>query len=177
VLSIWEDGPHFYRIENNDGKVWLMPVRKLRTAMNLYHPSGFKGKLLKRWFPVLHRLPLLKQYLHIETTKCSLADDLYDKLCQLFNTDRLEFAVFCGAPCVHQKLTIQLSNCKVSDHSEVAELFEREEGGLEAIGASWLRQRAQNCFLGRMAQWHSLVGADNLQNESFTGCTSVGTTT
>ena len=109
VLSIWEDSPSFYRIENNDGKVWLMPVSKLRTAMNLYQPSGYKGKLLKRWFPVVHRLPLLKQNLHIETTRCSLADDLYEKLCQLFHTDRLEFAVFCGTPCVHQKLTIQLS--------------------------------------------------------------------
>lgn len=133
VLSICEDRPSFYRIENNDGKVWLMPVSKLRTAMNLYQPSGVKGKLLKRWFPVLHRLPLLKQNLHIETTRCSLSDDLYDKLCQLFHTDRLEFAVFCGTPCVHQKLTIQLSigsrilgYCKVSNHSEVAKLFERE---------------------------------------------------
>ena len=133
VLSIWEDSPHFYRIENNDGKVWLMPISKLRTAMNLYQPSGFKGKLLKRWFPTLHCFPLLKQELHIETTRCSLADDLHDKLCRLFHTDRLEFAVFCGTPCVHQKLTIQLSTgsrilgyCKVSDHPEVVKLFERE---------------------------------------------------
>lgn len=133
VLSIWEDSPSFYRIENKDGKVWLMPVRRLRTAMHLYQPSGRNGKLLKRWFPLLHRLPLLKQKLHIETTRCSLAEDLYDKLCKLFNRDRLEFAVFCGTPCVHQKLTIQLSSgdnilgyCKVSDSKEVAELFSRE---------------------------------------------------
>ena len=133
VLSIWEDSPSFYRIENKDGKVWLMPVRRLRTAMHLYQPSGRNGKLLKRWFPLLHRLPLLKQKLHIETTRCSLAEDLYDKLCKLFNRDRLEFAVFCGTPCVHQKLTIQLSSgdnilgyCKVSDSKEVAELFIRE---------------------------------------------------
>lgn len=140
VLSIWEDNPSFYRIENNDGKVWLMPVNKLRTAMNLYQPSGVKGKLLKRWFPVLHRLPLLKQKLHIETTRCSLADDLYDKLCRLFHTDRLEFAVFCGTPCVHQKLTIQLTigskilgYCKVSNHPEVAKLFEREGDFLKQL--------------------------------------------
>lgn len=140
VLSIWEDSPLFYRIENNDGKVWLMPVSKLRTAMNLYQPSGVKGKLLKRWFPVLHRLPLLKEKLHIKTTRCSLADDLYDKLCQIFHTDRLEFAVFCGTPCVHQKLTIQLSigskilgYCKISDHSEVDELFEREGNFLKQL--------------------------------------------
>ncbi len=140
VLSIWEDSTSFYRIENNDGKVWLMPVRKLRIAMNLYQPSGYKGKLLKRWFPLLHRLPLLKQKLHIETTRCSLAEDLYDKLRKLFMVDRLEFAVFCGTPCVHQKLTIQISTgsrilgyCKVSDHPEVISLFSREGGLLKEL--------------------------------------------
>ena len=140
VLSIWEDSPAFYRIENKDGKVWLMPVSRLRTAMHLYQPSGRNGKLLKRWFPLLHRLPLLKRKLHIENTRCSLAEDLYDKLCKLFNRDRLEFAVFCGTPCVHQKLTIQISigkrimgYCKVSDHPEVISLFSREGGLLKEL--------------------------------------------
>ena len=58
---------------------------------------------------MLHRLPLLKRKLHIETIRCCLAEDLYDKLCKLFMTERVEFALFCGTPCVHQKLTIQIS--------------------------------------------------------------------
>lgn len=133
VLSIREGSEQFYRIENNGGKVWLLPVRRLRTAMHLYQPSGRNGKLLKCWFPLLHRLPLLKRKLHIETTRCSLANDVYDKLCKLFVTDKLEFAVFCGTPCVHQKLTIQISfgknilgYCKVSDHPDVIRLFNWE---------------------------------------------------
>ena len=140
VLSIWEDSPSFYRIENKDGKVWLMPVSRLRTAMHLYQPSGRNGKLLKRWFPMLHRLPLLKQKLHIETIRCCLAEDLYGKLCKLFNRDRLEYAMFCGTPCVHQKLTIQISvgkrilgYCKVCDHRDVISLFNREGEFLKRI--------------------------------------------
>ena len=131
VLS--EGGEAFYRIENNDGKVWLMPVGRLRTAMHLYQPSGRNGKLLKRWLPVLHRLPLMKRKLHIKTIRCCLAEDLYDKLCKLFMTERVEFALFCGTPCVHQKLTIQISKgqkilgyCKVSDRSEIVSMFDRE---------------------------------------------------
>lgn len=134
VLSIYDEcSSPFYRIKNNDGKVWLMPVSGLRTAMSLYQPSGRNGKLFKQWFPWLHRLPILKQRLHIETLRCGMNKVLYDKLCQLYRTDRLEFAVFCGTPCVHQKLTIQLSSgdcilgyCKVTDSKEVAELFRRE---------------------------------------------------
>lgn len=140
VLPIGEGGKSFYHIANSDRKVWLMPVDNLRTAMNLYQPSGRNGKLLKRWFPLLHRLPFLRRKLHIETTRCSLAEDLYDKLCKLFNRDRMEFAVFCGTPCVHQKLTIQISTgsrilgyCKVSDHPEVISLFSREGGLLKEL--------------------------------------------
>lgn len=143
ILSKGEKSTSFYRIENNDGKVWLMPVNRLRTAMHLYQPSGRNGKLLKRWFPMLHWLPVLKRKLHIETIICDLTTELYGKLCQLFGTDRLEFAIFCGTPCVHQKLTIQLSlgqrilgYCKVSDNKEVAELFNRENALLRTLNKS-----------------------------------------
>lgn len=133
VLSIWEDSDPFYRIANNDGKVWLMPVKNMRTAMNLYQPSGRNGKLLKALFPLLHWLPLPWRKLNIERTRCSLSDDLYRRLCELFDVDRLEFAVFCGTPSVHQKLTVQLSlgnkilgYCKISDNPEVGKMFARE---------------------------------------------------
>lgn len=159
VLLICEDSPAFYRIENNDGKVWFMPVSKLRTAMNLYQPSGYKGKLLKRWFPLLHRLPLLKQMLHIETTRCSLAEDLYNKLCKLFNRDRLEFAVFCGTPCVHQKITIQISMgkrilgyCKVSDHPDVINLFHKEKEFLKQLERLGVNNVPRILFAG---EWHN----------------------
>ncbi len=133
VLSIWEDSDPYYRIENADGKVWLMPARRLRTAMNLYQPSGRNGKLLKALFPLLHWLPFPWQKLNIERTRCSLSDNLYSRLCGVFGVDRLEFAVFCGTPSVHQKLTVQLSlgnkicgYCKISDNQEVGKMFARE---------------------------------------------------
>lgn len=43
-------GEGFYKLVNGDGKVWLMPARNMRIAMNLYQPSGIKGKLLKHFF-------------------------------------------------------------------------------------------------------------------------------
>lgn len=133
VLSIRDGSALFYRIANNDGKVWLMPVRNMRTAMNLYQPSGRNGKLLKALFPLLHWLPFPWRKLNIEKTRCSLSGGLYSRLCGLFGIERMEFAVFCGTPCVHQKLTVQLSignkilgYCKMSNNPEVGKMFARE---------------------------------------------------
>lgn len=133
VLSLGENSEPFYRIANNDGKIWFMPVKNMRTAMNLYQPSGRNGKLLKALFPLLHWLPFPWQKLNVEKIRCSLSDNLYRRLCELFSVDRLEFAVFCGTPSVHQKLTVQLSRgnkilgyCKISDNQEVGEMFTGE---------------------------------------------------
>ncbi len=140
VLSIWEDSEPYYRIENADGKVWLMPVKNMRTAMNLYQPSGRNGKLLKALFPLLHWMPFPWRKLNIEKTRCSLSDNLYSRLCGVFGVDRLEFAVFCGTPSVHQKLTVQLSlgnkirgYCKISDNQEVGKMFAREANILTCL--------------------------------------------
>lgn len=159
VLSIKEDSNPFYRFENKDGKVWLMPVRRLRTAMNLYQPSGRNGKLLKRWFPLLHQVPILKRMLHIETTRCSLDNDLYDKLCEVFVTDELEFSVFCGTPCQHQKLTIQISvgkrilgYCKVSNHPDVISLFHKEGEFLKQLERIGINNVPRILFVG---EWRS----------------------
>lgn len=158
VLSIWEDSEPFYRIANNDGKVWFMPVRNMRTAMNLYQPSGHNGKLLKALFPLLHWLPFPWRKLNIERTRCSLSDDLYRRLCELFGVDRLEFAVFCGTPSVHQKLTVQLilgnkilGYCKISDNQEVGEMFARESEILTHLHNCGIRTIPIPLYAG---EWH-----------------------
>ena len=47
-------GEKFYRFGNADGKYWIVPARSMRTALNLYQPSGIKGKLVKALLPFLH---------------------------------------------------------------------------------------------------------------------------
>lgn len=105
-------GEVFYRLMNGDGKVWLMPARNMRVAMNLYQPSGIKGKLLKQFFPLLHHFGFVHKVAGAEKVACSLDGKLYNLLCKLFRNGNLEFSVFCGTPCVHQKITIQLSSGK-----------------------------------------------------------------
>ncbi len=127
----------FYRIANADGKVWLLPASGLRTALQLYQPSGRKGKLLKRFFPFLHRLSPVRRAIHAETIKASLIP------LPTPWTDNLEYSIFGGTPSVHQKITIQFSRSnrllgygKLTDSEEVASLFFHEQKLL-----AWLKNR------------------------------------
>ena len=65
-------GEKFYRFGNADGKFWIMPARGMRTAMNLYQPSGSKGKRVKRLFPLLHRLTPVRKAIKAEVLHCKL---------------------------------------------------------------------------------------------------------
>ena len=71
-------GEVFYRLMNGDGKVWLMPARNMRVAMNLYQPSGIKGKLLKQFFPLLHHFGFVHKVAGAEKVACSLDGKLYN---------------------------------------------------------------------------------------------------
>lgn len=136
-------GEKFYRFGNADGKYWIMPVRGMRTAMNLYQPSGIKGKTLKALLPLLHRLPPVRKAIHAEQMHCSLKEELRTLLCRLFGTEHIGFSIFEGTPSVHRKITMQLSSgnrilgyCKLSESNDIKELFVKESGML-----SWLADK------------------------------------
>lgn len=133
-------GDLFYHFYNAGGKMWIMPAKNMVTAMNLYQPSGIKGKLVKRLFPYLHRFKTACSILHAESAHYELRDDLNKLLCRLLSVECLEFSVFGGTPSVHQKITIQLSAgnrilgyCKVSDHQDVLSLFNKEAAILDTL--------------------------------------------
>ena len=136
-------GEKFYRFGNADGKYWIMPVRGMRTAMNLYQPSGIKGKTLKALLPLLHWLPPVRKAIHATTLHCSLGKELHTQLCNLFDTEHIEFSIFEGTPSVHRKITMQLSSgsrilgyCKLSESNDIKELFVKESEML-----SWLADK------------------------------------
>lgn len=150
-------GDSFYHISNADGKVWLMPEKNMRVAMNLYQPSGIKGKLLKAFFPLMHPVGFVQEVVNVEKKKCALRSELYDLLCKLFCNSDLEFSVFCGTPCVHRKITIQLSvgkkilgYCKVSDSEEIASLFIRESKVLEQLKNQGIKGIPQCLYCGKI---------------------------
>ncbi|MGM9762690.1 MAG: hypothetical protein ACI3ZQ_01555 [Candidatus Cryptobacteroides sp.] len=151
-------GELFYRLSNADGKVWLMPAKGMRTAMGLYQPSGMKGRLLKALFPLLHVLPPVRKAVHAQTMSYALTDELKALLSRVFGTEKLEFALFCGTPCVHQKTTMQLSSgdrilgyCKFSDSDVIAELFRGEAVILDTLHANGLSSVPECLFCGTLS--------------------------
>ena len=131
-------GNRFYRLGNADGKYWIVPARGMRTALNLYQPSGIKGKMVKALLPCLHLLLPVRKAIKAETVNCLLNSELHSLLCKVFDVQDIEFAVFEGTPSVHQKITMQLSNngrilgyCKLSTNNGIKELFEKEASVLE----------------------------------------------
>lgn len=137
------EGNTFYSFSNADGKQWLMPVRNMQTAMNLYQPSGIKGRLMKSLFPCLYRISAVSNAVHAERKNHTLSPALRELLCKLFVTNEIEISIFCGTPCIHQKITIQISKekeilgyCKFSDNEEVISIFQKEKETLDYL---WLK--------------------------------------
>ena len=131
-------GERYYRFGNNDGKYWIVPERGMRTALNLYQPSGIKGKLVKALLPFLHWLSPVRKAIKAQSVNCQLNSELHGLLCKVFDVQEIEFAVFEGTPSVHKKITMQLSQgnrilgyCKLSESCDIKALFEKEASVLE----------------------------------------------
>lgn len=150
-------GEKFIRFGNSDGKYWIMPVRSMRTAMNLYQPSGIKGKMLKDLLPLLHRLPPVRKAIHAEHMRCSLKEELHTLLCKVFEVNEIEFSIFEGTPSVHRKITMQLScgsrilgYCKLSESNDIKELFIKESEMLKWLKEKGVTDIPQALFCGTL---------------------------
>ena len=135
----------------------------MRIAMNLYQPSGRNGKLVKALFPWLYGIPFVWRVIHAEKLHYKLRDELKQLLCRLFHEEEIEFSLFGGTPCVHQKVTIQISKgchilgyCKVSGSNEIAELFQNEADLLELLKKQNMDGVPQCLYCGKMAEGFSL---------------------
>lgn len=150
-------GNRFYRFGNADGKFWIVPARGMRTALNLYQPSGRKGKMVKRLLPCLHRLPPVRKAIKAETLHCRLNSELHNLLCKVFDVQEIEFAIFEGTPSVHQKITIQASTgkkilgyCKLSENNEIKVLFEKESDILTRLAECGVKNIPQALHCGTL---------------------------
>lgn len=137
----------FLSFSNNDKKLWIIPNKNTRTALNLYQPSALKGKLLKLCLPYMKNSKIVQKYLSITAEKYILESSLLELLKTVFNTDTFEFAVFGGTPSNHQKITIQifkgnkiLGYCKVTNDKDVKALFKHEKKILRELNGSGLHQ-------------------------------------
>ena len=151
------DGERFYRFGNADGKYWIVPARGMRTALNLYQPSGIKGKMVKALLPCLHWIAPVRKAIKAETVNCRLNSELHGLLCKVFGVQDIEFAIFEGTPSVHKKITMQLSQgnrilgyCKLSESCDIKALFEKEASVLEWMAGKGVTSIPKALYCGTL---------------------------
>lgn len=132
-ILVEDNGKSFYSFANSSGKRWIMPVQNMKVAMNLYQPGWRTGKILKALFPYLFWLKPVQNKIGAEKLYCRLNDRLSNIIKEVFSIKDFEFSIFCGTPCVHQKIVMQISSrnrilgyCKICDNKEVIASFDYE---------------------------------------------------
>lgn len=152
------EGRPMLLLGNADGKEWLLPRRRMRAAMALYQPGSRRGKWLKRLLPFVHRLPGVTNVIHARRLSCRLSDGLDAQLRDIFGVDRLDFAIFGGTPCVHQKVTMQVSSAgrilgyaKLSDREEIAALMRHEADFLISLASKGVKGVPKCLYCGLTA--------------------------
>lgn len=152
------EGERFCNFSNPDGKAWIIPVKNMRVALNLYQPSGIKGKLLKALLPLLHWMAPVKKAINGKEVRCALQNELHSKLCDIFGCEDIEYSIFCGTPSVHQKTTIQLSRgkeilgyCKATDSDDIMALFKKESDTLAHLHKQGVEDIPRPLFCGTLS--------------------------
>ncbi|MFI3294745.1 MAG: phosphotransferase [Rikenellaceae bacterium] len=151
---------HQYIIFSNaQGKSWIVPLKNMRTALNLYQPSSLSGKLIKRLLPYLHRVPIVRRMARAHYLQIKLRDEVKELLCEVLNLSDFEYSLFSGTPSVHQKVTIQISQgekiiayCKLAENPEIVNLFEQEETLLKQLHKKGVEHIPTCLYCGRVTQ-------------------------
>lgn len=137
-----------YLFSNADGKEWLVPVKNMRTGLELYQPSGAKGITLKHALPWTHRFTVVRRLANMQKQNVQLLPELMEVAEKAFGEKNLEFSIFGGTPSVHCKATIQffkgtriLGYAKITVSQAVEGLFRHEHNILNRLneaGVSWI---------------------------------------
>ena len=174
-FKISATGGRFIRFSNTDGKRWIMPLRDMLTAMNLYQPSGGKGRLVKSLLPYVYRLPFVGRVIYSEFVNIEMEAAIHQQIAQAVGVDNFRFAIFEGTPSVHKKATIQiwhrseiLAYCKVSDNDQIRQLFERESITLTRLHEAGVTQIPRSLFCGTIGSNHVFIQSTTKTNRSQT---------
>lgn len=139
----------YLTFSNQDGKQWSIPVENSRVALEIYEPSGIKGRMLKKFFPIILKIGLARFVLNGRYTNVHLSEELKKILERCFGLG-FEYSIFWGTPCIDQKITIQiykekkiLGYCKVGHSERVKELFFHEKKVLDFLEEKGIRRVAK----------------------------------
>jgi hypothetical protein len=124
-----------YTIFDHDDKTWIMPDDSLRLALDMYQPSTFKGKVLKKMVFYCNKLTFFSEKLGIEHTNLMVNDDVLKYIYKCVGKENIYIAGYMGDTSSKQnnKATLQIYDehnllcyAKITKESEVAENFKHE---------------------------------------------------
>lgn len=121
----------FISFTNYDGKQWLIPLKNMSIGLEIYEPSGIKGRILKKCLPLVTRFRIIKGIVKFNFCNAELIGKLKALLDSIYQN--YEFSIFGGTPSTDQKITIQifrdkqiLGYCKIGTSERTHELFKHE---------------------------------------------------
>lgn len=124
---------------NVEGKKWIFPIDNVKVGMNIYQPSSFQGKTVKKLLPYVTKWQFILNKLHISVENMKLQDDVMLYLRHHLG-EQVEYSIFYGTPSPNQKITMQINQgkkciayVKFSDKEHIAEYFQREYSLLKEL--------------------------------------------
>lgn len=131
----------FVSFTNRDGKQWLIPRKNMPIGLEIYEPSGIKGKILKKCLPLVTHFRVSKGIGQFNFCNVELTGKLKALLDSIYQN--YEFSIFGGTPSTDQKVTIQifrdkeiLGYCKIGASKRTHKLFKHERDILEILDNS-----------------------------------------
>jgi hypothetical protein len=150
-------GQCFWHIRNTVGQEWFFPIRNICLFLSLFQPSSIKGKVVVLLFPFLKYVPFLRSKLNTESIRLDLKKEIKDSICSVFQVQDFEYAIFCGSPGRHQKLTLMiaadnrcLGYCKISGNKDVIMIFKQEEQNLNYLKSKYVRNIPVALYCGKL---------------------------
>lgn len=104
-------GETYIIVENWEGKVWAFPQKYIRTGMNIYQPSAWKGKLLKCLLPLYPFLPFEIENAGIYKKRL-LIDNKFRPYLEKMGLQEHFISIFYGSPGPNRKTTVQVFDDK-----------------------------------------------------------------
>lgn len=136
-----------------------MPIKNMRTALNIYQPSGVKGRGVKLLLPYLHWCSLVQNRIRARRLQIKLNVSINELSRRVLGVESFEFSIFEGTPSPHQKVTIQISQgdrilayCKLSSNKDVESLFRHEQHILTTLHQKGIHSIPKLLYCGAVSQ-------------------------
>ena len=165
----------YIKINNADGKMWLLPEVYLTAGFNIYQPSSFSGRLLKKGLPIIYKIQILRwlvdKVLKIEHCDLDIPETVRIKIEELFEKEII-LSYFSGTPSVHMKPTVQISTteeilgyAKFTAQKNIFGLFSHEKQALDYLQKKGIVNIPKSLFCEQLSDEYYLFVQDTIKTE------------